>query len=88
MSLAISPDGKKIACADNFGVIRLWNVNDGQLVLEFKAHDASMQGLAFSPDGKKLVSASHDSRVKVWTIETSEETSRWLSDDRFLKILN
>lgn len=86
MALDCQRDGSLIACADDTGFVRVWNVENEQLVLEVKAHDSAAQGLSFSRDGNLLVSASNDSGVKVWTVRTDEVPSRWVAIDNVSEV--
>jgi RNA polymerase sigma factor (sigma-70 family) len=54
-SVAISPDGKLIACG-GFGVIRLHELATGKVIHEMNGQQTHMQSLTFSPDGKTLAS--------------------------------
>jgi WD40 repeat protein len=65
MSLAFSPDGKRLACGGDRNVV-VWDVETGEQQLSFQAHTDLVVGVAFSPDGQRLASASYDKTVKVW----------------------
>ena len=52
--LAFSPDGERIATADNFCTITVWDSNTGQSISQLRGHDRLVSSVAFSPDGKKL----------------------------------
>lgn len=63
-----SPDGKRLATGGNDALIRVWNLETGQLVLTLRGHTGTVQQLAFSPDGTLLASPSVDTTVKVWDV--------------------
>jgi WD40 repeat protein len=63
--LAISPDETMVATAAGGEVVRIHDLNDGQLLFEFGDHPVVVKALAFSPDGTSLFSGSHDGRVRV-----------------------
>ena len=71
-ALDFSPDGKRLASGggepSRSGEIKVWNVENGQLLLAFKEpHSDTVFGLDFSPDGLQLASCAADRFVKVWT---------------------
>ncbi len=68
-SLAFSPDGSVLATGvteERAGVVHLWRVQDGAVLLTFEAHPYSVSDLVFSPDGSLLATGAVDRRVKVW----------------------
>ena len=60
-SLAISPDGTKLATGSRRRV-RMWDLRTGRLVWEAQVTGWSkdVSGVAFSPDGARLATASQD----------------------------
>ncbi|MBI3407608.1 MAG: protein kinase [Planctomycetes bacterium] len=71
-ALAFSPDGATLA-ASGRGSPRIWNVANGQLLLELDVHDFA-SALAFSPDGQRLAIVNHIApfsilATKVWRLE-------------------
>ncbi len=70
--LGISKDGKRaISCSVDF-TVRVWNLETGQEVRQFK-HNKSVQHVALSPDGKRAVTSSFDNTVKVWDVDAGKE---------------
>lgn len=67
-SVAFSPDGKLLATGDVDGLIRLWQVADGQQLLTLKGHTGWVWAVTFSADGNTLASGSNDSSVRLWDI--------------------
>ena len=68
LSVAFSPDGKLLATGDVDGLIRLWQVVDGQQLLTLKGHTGWVWAVTFSPNGKTLASGSNDSSVRLWDV--------------------
>lgn len=51
------------------GRIRIWNTENGKLLLELMDHRGPVKALAYAPDGSlRLVSASADRTLKVWDL--------------------
>jgi hypothetical protein len=66
LSVAFSPDGKRLASASADGTVKVWDATSGQEALTLKGHTDKLKSVAFSPDGQRLASASYDQTVKVW----------------------
>ncbi|MBT9315890.1 TIR domain-containing protein [Leptothoe spongobia] len=67
LSVAFSPDGKKLALGLENSNIQLWQLGqDRRLLATMEFHTGPITSLAFSPNGKKLASASEDKTVRLW----------------------
>ena len=66
VSLAFSPDGKRLATGSEDARITLLDPVSGKMIHSSIGHASDVLALAFSPDGKRLASASHDRTVKIW----------------------
>lgn len=64
-SVAISPDGTKIATASEDGNVYLWNER-GRKIDALRGHRGAVYGVAFSPDGTKIATASEDKTARIW----------------------
>src|SRR4029450_12907375 len=71
--VAFSNDGKMLAAGDSKGILRLWNVETGQLKVSFKGHTDQVKSLVFSPDDKTLLSGSADRTARLWDVVTGQE---------------
>lgn len=68
VSLAVSPDGARVASASWDHTVRIWSLGDGaQQVLE--GHAQNVNGVAFTPDGRSLVSVAYDRELRIWPME-------------------
>jgi WD40 repeat protein len=64
-SVALSPDGTRIAVAGADGIGRVWTV-DGKLLHELRGHRAALTDIAYSRDGALLATGSSDDTARVW----------------------
>ncbi|KAI0822891.1 WD40-repeat-containing domain protein [Trametes gibbosa] len=67
-SVCISPDGRLVAAGSLDTVVRIWDVQTGQLVERLRGHRDSVYSVAFTPDGLGLVSGSLDKTLKYWDV--------------------
>ncbi len=79
-SVAISPDGKRIAAAVDDNTIRLFDAGSGQPVgYPMFGHTAAVNTVTFSLDGKWLASGSDDHTVRLWKVDTGQPVGRPLT---------
>lgn len=68
-TIAVAPDGKKLAGADRDGHIILWDVETGAQLDSLAAHDGSVEALAFVGTDR-LLSGGADQTVVLWNVKT------------------
>jgi eukaryotic-like serine/threonine-protein kinase len=66
VSIAFSPDGRRIATASFDRTGKLWDTATGREVFTLRGHTAGLLVLAFSPDGLRIVSGGIDFGARVW----------------------
>ncbi len=64
------PDGRRIASADNTGMVQVWDAATGATVFIYRGHSGKLvnrvNAIGWSPDGRRIASASDDGTVQVW----------------------
>ena len=86
-SVAFSPDGRRALSGGDDKVVRLWDLESGDLIREFRGHTEWVFSVAFSPDGRLAYSTSGgffgagwqdgtDSAIRVWDVETGQEVRK------------
>jgi WD40 repeat protein len=86
-SLAYTPDGRSLAIAELFGLIRLRDRASGQDRFVYTGHRTKAHGLAFSPDGALLAAASNDAPAFVWDVY-GKRTTEPLTEKAFAAAWN
>jgi WD40 repeat protein len=65
-AVAFSPDGTRVASADQGGNIRFWDVSTGHQRLALVGRQGRVDCLTFSPGGETLASAGWDGTIVLW----------------------
>jgi WD40 repeat protein/uncharacterized caspase-like protein len=73
-SVAVSPDGKRIASGSGDKTVKLWDAETGALIRTYTGHRKDINGITFSPDGETIASCSggtnekaDDHEIKLWS---------------------
>src|SRR5271166_4731395 len=73
LSVAWSPDGKRLATGSDDHTAKVWDAASGQEVLTLKGNNGYVYSVAWSPDGKRLATGSLDHTAKVWDAASGQE---------------
>jgi len=66
--LALSPDGRYLALAQESPEIHLWDVRAGRELGQLAGHEGGVVSLLFAPDGKHLFSGGTDTTALTWDL--------------------
>lgn len=69
---ALSPDGRRIARAADFGSIQILDAATGESLDTLSGHRADVTTMTYSPDGKYLASGGFDRKIIIWDTATGE----------------
>jgi WD40 repeat protein len=80
---AFSLDDKILAVAGSDGNVTLWETYTGEVLAEFKVHDARASCIAFAPDGRTFATGGGDASVVIWSLTACGPplTERWRDPD-------
>ncbi len=71
-SVALHPDGRRVACGLNDGRIAIFDLKTHAKLSDAKCHADGVLCLAYSPDGTRLASGGNDNLVRVYDADTLE----------------
>jgi WD40 repeat protein len=69
LSVAISPDDRRVLSGLEDGSICIWDVSTRVLLGRFSSHIDAVYSVAFTPDGHGFLSGSRDNTIKCWKID-------------------
>lgn len=75
LALAISPDGQYLAVGGEIGIVRVYNLETGDLTGECVGAQGGTYTLQFEPDGNRLAAAGFDGTVRIYRIDGKLERS-------------
>jgi hypothetical protein len=66
LSVAFSPDGRRIVSGGEDWTPKVWDGGDGKPLFPLQGHTSGIAAVAFSPDGQRIATGSRDHTAKVW----------------------
>ena len=74
--LALSANGRLLACAGGGPTVRVLDTATGKDTLSFSGHRGAIFALGYSRDGKTLTTQGEDGRALLWDVAQGTETGR------------
>jgi RNA polymerase sigma factor (sigma-70 family) len=71
-TVVFSPDGKRIASSDGGDLVKIWDVEKGEVMVSIKGNKRGPRSIAFFPNGAILAVGGPDGRVRLWNVRTGE----------------
>lgn len=68
-ALALSTNGELLLSGHDDTVLRLWDVNSGALLREFKGHTEAIRSVTFSSGGQYALSGGADNTLRWWELK-------------------
>jgi WD40 repeat protein len=72
-ALALSPDGRRVACGGDDRVVPIWDTATGGQLGACEGHRSKVLSVTFRGDGLRLLTASQDGTVRQWDAQTGVE---------------
>ena len=69
-----SPDGRQVLSFRDNDPVKLWNLDDGELLASYKGHSGRITAVAFSPDGSRIATASDHNTIMLWHTRTDSRS--------------
>ena len=73
-SVCVTLDGKHLITGSDDNTARLWSLEDGTMVREFKGHKGAVSSVCMTVDGKHLITGSWDKTARFWLLDVTEGT--------------
>ena len=60
LTIALSPDGKKVVCGCGDGAVKLWDIDTGKIIAKWTGHTNCVRSVCWNRDGGRVMSGSND----------------------------
>jgi WD40 repeat protein len=76
----LSPDGERLASADEDRVMRVWAVDSGKQVRSWSCSPGKDTVVRFAPDGRRVAGGGRGFEARIWDAETGKLLGRCCDD--------
>ncbi len=70
-TVAVEPNGQRVATGGTDGVIRIWASETGELLENLTGHAPTVSALVWSEDGRTLISGDSEGEIRTWKMTPS-----------------
>ena len=70
-TVAVEPNGQRVATGGTDGVIRIWASETGELLENLTGHAPTVSALVWSEDGHTLISGDSEGEIRTWKMTPS-----------------
>ncbi len=74
--LAVDSSGARIVTGSADGIVRLWDLGNGELLRQYEGHEGAVLAVGMSPDGRTLASGGTDGLLNLWDADGDAEEPR------------
>jgi WD40 repeat protein/predicted Ser/Thr protein kinase len=76
VQLAFDETGDRLAAANADTTVRIWRLDDGELLAELNGHGDLVSAVDYEPGGARIATASYDGTVRIWSSTSGAELAR------------
>ena len=71
-AVEVTPDGGRAVSGSGAQTIKVWDLENGEVLKTPEGHSDGVRAVAVTPDGRRTVSGSRDQKLKVWDLENGK----------------
>ncbi len=71
-ALAFSPNGRFLAAGDGGGIVKIWDIQERQVIAQLEGDANAVYAVTFLSDGRTLATAGYQGQIKLWAVPNWE----------------